>query len=624
MSQGEYGGGHVHAPPTTFFSKYVWSLDHKVIAKQYLFTAFFFLILGGALAMLIRWQLAYPGQPVPVVGLLLQNAFMFAPDGSVTPEGYNQLVTMHGSIMIFFVIIPILVGAFGNFLIPLHVGARDVAFPILNALSYWLFLPAGLLIFGSFFVDKGAAAAGWTSYPPLSDLADAAPGSDLGQTFWLLSLFLLGFSSIVGGLNFVVTIVKMRAPGLTWSRLPLVTWAQLVTAVFQVLATPVLASTLSLLLVDKLLGTSFFLPAGLHVSSADTPVANSGGGNPILWQHIFWFYSHPAVYILILPGMGIASDLLATFARKPIFGYRAMVASMVGIMGLGFIVWGHHMFQSGMSPAMGMAFMTSTMLIALPSGVKVFNWLGTLWGGSIRFSVPMLHALSFISLFIIGGLSGLFMAATPVDIFIHDTYYIVAHFHYVVFGGTLFAVFGGLHLLLVPEDVRTHDEPGAREAALGPHVRLLQPRLLPDAHPRGGRPHAPHLDSDGVRVPPGAPADERLRLDLRLLPGGEPARLPLQLLLEHGEGSKGRDEPVAVQHARVDDGEPRAVPQLRRDPDGVSRPLRVLLRGGRRTRRLGAAGRSAEREARPREGRGRRAREAGSRTARVGGGGRAA
>ncbi len=435
---------HIHAPPTTFFYKYVWSTDHKVIAKQYLFTAFFFLALGGLLAMVIRWQLAYPFEPLPLIGSLLKNTFVFDSAGSVRPEGFNQLVTMHGTIMIFFVIIPILVGAFGNFLIPLHVGARDVAFPILNALSNWLFLPAGVILFASFFVHEGPAAAGWTAYPPLSDLGPAAtPGSGTGQVLWLVAIFLLGFSSILGGLNFLTTIIKMRAPGLTWSRLPLVTWAQFVTAIFQTLATPVLASATVMLLSDKLLGTSLFLPAGIHLTG-DEPVAATGGGHPLLWQHIFWFYSHPAVYILILPGMGIASDLIATFARKPIFGYTAMVTSLVGIMGLGFIVWGHHMFMSGMSPAVGMAFMTSTMLIALPSGVKVFNWLGTLWNSSIRFTVPMLHALSFVALFIIGGLSGIYMAATPVDIFIHDTYYIVAHFHYVVFGGTLFAVFGGL------------------------------------------------------------------------------------------------------------------------------------------------------------------------------------
>ncbi len=435
---------HIHPPPTSFFSKYIWSMDHKVIGKQYLFTAFFFLAIGGLMAMLIRWQLAYPNKPVPVIGVPLAHyMFAFNADGTLKPDGYNQLVTMHGSIMIFFVVIPILVGAFGNFLIPLHVGARDVAFPFLNALSYWLYLPAGIIIFCSLFADKGMAAAGWTSYPPLADIAAASNGSGMGQILWLLSVFLLGFSSILGGLNFLTTIVMLRAPGMGWTRMPLVTWAQTTTAVFQLLATPVLASATVLQLMDHIAGTSFFLPQHLVIGDVVQPY--SGGGSVLMWQHIFWFYSHPAVYILVLPGMGIASELLATFARKPIFGYKAMVMSMVGIMGLGFIVWGHHMFVSGMNPMMGMAFMTSTMIIALPSGVKVFNWLATLWGGSIRFTAPMLCGLSFVAMFIIGGLSGLFMAATPVDIFIHDTYYVVAHFHYIVFGGTLFAIFGGLY-----------------------------------------------------------------------------------------------------------------------------------------------------------------------------------
>ena len=444
MTEQEMHAEGIHSEPKDFFHKYVWSYDHKMIGKQYLFTAFFFLLLGGLLAMMIRWQLAYPYQPVPVLGSLLHGHFFFDDNGGISPEGYLQLTTMHGSIMIFLVMIPMLVAVFGNFLIPLHVGARDVAFPFLNALSYWLYLPAGIIFFSSFFLSKGAAEAGWTSYPPLSDVATATPGSGLGQTFWLLGVFLVGFSSIVGGINFLTTIVKMRAPGLTWSRLPLVTWAQLVTALFQTLATPVLGSAVSLMLMDKTFGTSFFLPTGLH-DSDDQLVGGGGGGHPLLWQHIFWFYSHPAVYILILPGMGIASELISTFSRKPIFAYKPMVISMASIMGLGFIVWGHHMFLSGMSPAMGMGFMVTTMLIALPSGVKVFNWLGTLWRSNIHFTVPMLHALSFVSMFIIGGLSGIFMAATPVDIYIHDTYYIIAHFHYVVFGGSVFAVFGGLH-----------------------------------------------------------------------------------------------------------------------------------------------------------------------------------
>lgn len=431
----------IHPEPKGFFRTYVWSYDHKMIGKQYLWTSLLFLILGGTLAMLLRWQIAYPNATVPLVGKLLAGSYFFGPSGEVSSNGYLQLGTMHGLVMVFFVIIPLIVGAFGNFLIPLHVGARDVAFPLLNALSYWLYLPSGLLMFAAFFVDKGAASAGWTGYPPLSDVAGASQAG-LGMNLVLLALFISGFSSIVGGMNFLVTIVKLRAPGMGWNRLPLVTWAQFITAVFQTLATPMLAAAGSMLLFDRLAGTSFFVPKGVFIGSE--PVANTGGGFPLLWQHIFWFYAHPAVYILILPTMGLASDIIATFARKPIFGYRAMVISMASIMGLGFIVWGHHMFLSGLNPRMGMAFMISTVFIALPSGVKVFNWLGTLWGGAIRLTAAMMWAIGFVAMFIIGGLSGLFMASTPTDIYIHDTYYIIAHFHYVVFGATLFAVFGGL------------------------------------------------------------------------------------------------------------------------------------------------------------------------------------
>ncbi|MBI4232394.1 cbb3-type cytochrome c oxidase subunit I, partial [Candidatus Peregrinibacteria bacterium] len=409
---------HIHPEPTGFWKKYVFSIDHKVIGKWYFFTALFFLFFGGFLALLIRWQLAYPNQPFPVLGQAFAGSLLFDSSGSISMKAYPQIFSMHGLIMIFFVIIPILVGAFGNFLIPLHIGARDVAFPVLNAMSYWVFLAASILVVAAFFVPGGPPGAGWTLYPPLSDISIAAQGSGMGMNLALGGIILLGFSSIMGGLNFLVTIAKMRAPGMTWSRLPLVTWAQFVTAVFQTLATPVLAAALSILLVGRLFDMPFFRPAGLQFE--DNPVSFAGGGHPLMWQHLFWFYSHPAVYILVLPGMGVASDLIATFARKPIFGYKAMVISLITIMGLGFIVWGHHMFVSGMGKAMERFFMISTMFIALPSGVKVFNWLATLWRANIRFTTPMLFALSFVSMFIIGGLSGLFMASTPVDRHIHD------------------------------------------------------------------------------------------------------------------------------------------------------------------------------------------------------------
>jgi len=410
-----------------FIRRYIFSTDHKVIGIQFMFVSLLFMVVGGLLAMMVRWQLAYPDQAMPL-GTLFPESIM--PEGHIGPEVYNALFTMHGSIMIFLVIIPILAGAFGNFLIPLLIGARDMAFPKLNMLSFWVALPGGLIMASSFFVEGGPAATGWTAYPPLS--ADPQfTGVGLGQTLWIVSVLILGTSSIMGAVNYITTIVNMRAPGMHFFRLPLSLWALFITAILQLMATPVLASALGMLLFDRTMGTHFFNPAG--------------GGQVLLWQHLFWFYSHPAVYIMILPSMGFVSDIIATFSRKPVFGYKAMVFSLVGIAGLGFIVWGHHMFQSGMNPALGTAFMISTMVIAVPSAIKTFNWLGTLWGGSIRFTPAMLNALAFVSTFIIGGLSGIFMASTPVDMFIHDTYFIVAHLHYVLFGGSLFGVFAALN-----------------------------------------------------------------------------------------------------------------------------------------------------------------------------------
>jgi cytochrome c oxidase subunit 1 len=349
---------------------------------------------------------------------------------------------MHATVMIFLVIIPILAGAFGNFLIPLMIGADDMAFPTLNMLSYWFMWPAFFFFGASFFVEGGAAAAGWTSYPTLSSNIQAAPGSYMGQTYWLLGLTCVGVSSMMGSVNYLTTIIQMRAPGMTMFRLPLTIWAMFITAVLQAFALPVLTAAGFMQLMDRLIGTGFFTPEGLTINNQSM---TAGGGQPLLWQHLFWFYSHPAVYIMILPAMGMVSDILACFARKPIFGYKPMVYSIAGIAGLGFVVWGHHMFVSGMNPALGMTFMVSTMMIALPSAIKVFNWLGTLWGGKIQFTTPFLFAVSFVSMFIIGGLSGIFMAATPIDIFIHDTYFIVAHFHYVLFAGTAMGVFGAIY-----------------------------------------------------------------------------------------------------------------------------------------------------------------------------------
>jgi cytochrome c oxidase subunit I len=421
-----HDGGHGQHAPLSFWRKYVFSTDHKTIGIQFLFSSLFFFTFGGLLALLIRTQLAWPWQQVPGI-----SSWLYADGGGVLlPEKYLAFMTMHGTIMIFFFIIPVLSGAFGNFLIPLMIGARDMAFPVLNMLSYWVIVPAFLVMMTAFFVATGPAAAGWTSYAPLSALPDAVPGSEMGQTLWIISLLLVGTSSIMGAINYITTVVLLRAKGMTMFRLPMTIWALFVTAILVTLATPVLTAALIMLLLDRTAGTHFFLP--------------SGGGHPVLWQHVFWFYSHPAVYIMILPAMGMASDVISCFARKPLFGYRPMVFSIMAIAGLGFIVWGHHMFVSGMNPTLGLAFMTSTMLIALPSAIKTFNWLGTIWRGNLRLTAPMLNALAFVSTFVIGGLSGVFGAATPVDIFIQDTYWIVGHIHYVLFGGSLFGVFAAI------------------------------------------------------------------------------------------------------------------------------------------------------------------------------------
>ena len=449
-----------------FIRTYIFSTDHKMIGRQFIFASILMLIVGGLLAMMIRWELAWPETAVPFTSWI-SEPFMYPADedsavgaveglseydtenenlnpypganfakslGSVAgahmdPAFYNSVFTMHATIMIFFVVMPFMVGGFGNYLIPLMIGAGDMAFPVLNMLSFWTAVPATIMIVYSFFVEGGAAAGGWTMYATLS--ADPTlSGVDTGADLWVISLLILGVSSLMGAINYITTVVNMRAPGMTWFRMPLVIWSLFVTAILLLLALPVLTAALGMLLFDRTMGTSFFMPGG--------------GGEPILWQHLFWFFGHPEVYILVLPAMGVTSDILSTFSRKPIFGYKAMAFSMIALAFLSWIVWGHHMFVSGMNPVLGTAFMLTTMVIAVPSAIKTFNWLGTLWGGNIRFTSPMLFALGFVSNFVIGGLSGIYMASTPVDIFIHDTYFIVAHFHYVV-AGIIFGMFAALY-----------------------------------------------------------------------------------------------------------------------------------------------------------------------------------
>jgi len=438
-----------HHPELSFLRKFVFSEDHKIIGIQFMFSGLLFLLIGGALALLVRTQLAWPQAQLPIVGKWLG-------DGSggmrMSPDFYNMAFSMHASVMIFFVIIPLLTGAFGNFLIPLMIGARDMAFPKLNMMSYWFMWPAFAVISISFFVPGGAAASGWTSYPTISSIsmpAGQGPGSPAqgasgwGQIFWLTSLIFVGVSSMMGSINYITTIINMRAPGMTLFRMPMSVWSLFITAILQAFALPVLTVALILQLLDKTINTSFFLPPGtITIGNWQT---GPGGGQTLLWQHLFWFYSHPAVYIMILPAMGMVSDVIACFARKPLFGYKPMVYAIAGIAGLGFIVWGHHMFQSGMDPRLGTGFMLATIMIALPSAVKVFNWLGTVWEGNIHFTTAMLNALAFVSMFVIGGLSGVFMAATPVDVYIHDTYFIVGHIHYVLFMSSIFGIFAGIY-----------------------------------------------------------------------------------------------------------------------------------------------------------------------------------
>ena len=433
-----------HHPAPGFFGKYVWTHDHKMIGLQYLFASFFFGAISGLLAMGVRWQLGFPGKPFPLVGRFLPHNIV-GPDGAFLPGGYNMLVTMHATIMVFFVIMPLLIGVFGNFLIPLKIGAGDMAFPFFNELSFWLFSLSGVIVLSGFWSGEvtgfwhwlisssapadmgGAAAGGWTSYAPLSS-DPAYNTTHYGQSAWAIGIFVNGLASIAGAFNYITTIVNMRCPGMTMFRLPLAVWSLFITAILLLLAVPVLSAAGAMLWLDLNMGTTFFSGR------------NGTGGSPLLYQHLFWFFGHPEVYIMILPAFGLVSEILPVFSRKPIFGYRAMAFSMIAIGFLGFIVWGHHMFVSGMNLVASAVFSFSTMVIAVPSAIKVFNWMGTIWKGSIRFTTPMCFCLAFVMMFMVGGLSGIFMASTPVDLFIHHTYFIVAHFHYVLFGGSLFAL----------------------------------------------------------------------------------------------------------------------------------------------------------------------------------------
>ncbi len=413
----------------------IFSTDHKVIGLQYGFTSLAFLMLGFLLILLVRWQLAFPLNPVPLVGKLLGDAN--APGGILMPEFYTQLGAMHGTIMVFLAVVPLAVGAFGNYLIPLMIGAPDMAFPRLNMLSYWLYLAAGLVMLSGFFLPGGAANSGWTSYAPLSVLASS------GQTAWLAGMCLLITSNLLGSINIIVTILQLRAPGLTMMRLPFFVWSQLVTAFLLLLAFPPLQAAAILQLMDRVARTSFFLPSGLVVSGVALHV--SGGGSPLLWQHLFWFLAHPEVYVLILPAFGIVAEIIANTTRKPLWGYRLMVYAVMFLGFMSFLVWAHHMFLTGMGPRMSGFFQVTTMIVSVPSVVLVTSLLISLHGGSIKFTVPAMFALAFLPMFGIGGLTGLPLGLAATDIPLHDTYYVVGHFHYIVAPGTMFAMFAGIY-----------------------------------------------------------------------------------------------------------------------------------------------------------------------------------
>ena len=438
-----HAGAHDHHEPG-FWSKYVFSTDHKMIGIQYGLTSLIFLFFGFLLMLAMRQQLAYPFKPIPIVGDFFAKALGddMAKGGVMQADLYNAFGAMHGTIMVFLAIVPLAFGAFGNYVTPLQIGAPDMAFPRLNMASYHLYFWGGVVMLASFFVPGGAAKSGWTSYSPLATLADRDHLVN-GQTMWLIGMVLLITSSLLGAVNFITTIIQLRAKGMTWMRLPFFVWAQFVTGFLLLLAFPPLEAAGIMQLVDNVLKTSFFLPSGLVTSGGPVPV--SGGGSPLLWQHLFWFLAHPEVYVLILPAMGVVSEIIANNTRKPLWGYKSMVYAVLGIGFLAFIVWAHHMYLTGMGTKISTFFQTTTMMISIPSVIILTALFISLWGGSIRFNTPMLFALAFLPMFGIGGLTGLPLGFNASDIYLHDSYYVIGHFHYVVAPGTIFGLFAGVY-----------------------------------------------------------------------------------------------------------------------------------------------------------------------------------
>ena len=451
MSAESHEAVHRHEPPTGFIRKYIFSLDHKVIGIQYILLALAAVLVGMTMSVLMRLKLSWPGTSWPILGTLFPDG---APGGVMNPEFYLSLVTMHGTIMVFFVLTTAPQGGFGNYFLPMQIGADDMAFPFLNMMSFWVTFIGFVVILAAIFFSGAPSTigpiGGWTGYAPLSALGQiAGPGQGMGMNLWIISIAIFCVGSLLGALNFITTLLNMRTRGMSLMRMPLTCWAWFTTAVLALLSFPVLLGGGILLLLDRLAGTSFFIPGGLYVngllSGVDARFPLHTGGSPILWQHLFWFFGHPEVYIAILPGMGATSHILSTFARKPVFGYRAMVFAIFAIGMLGFFVWGHHMFISGMSPYSAVTFSIITLSIGVPSAVKTFNWIGTLWGGKIRFTTPMLFAIGFVSLFVAGGITGLILGQTSLDLSSHDTYIVLAHFHLVMGVASIFGMFAATY-----------------------------------------------------------------------------------------------------------------------------------------------------------------------------------
>jgi len=430
---------HEHHHKDTFITKYIFSIDHKMIAKQYLITGILMGIIGVVISLLFRLQLAWPEQSFKIFSIVLGDSY--APNGVMLNDRYLALVTIHGTIMVFFVLTAALSGTFSNLLIPLQLGARDMASGFLNMVSYWLFFLSSVIMVCSLFVESGPASAGWTIYPPLSALPQAIPGSGAGMTLWLVSMAIFIAASLMGSLNYIVTVINLRTKGMSLTRMPLTIWAFFVTAIIGVISFPVLLSAALLLIFDRSFGTSFFL-SDIYIAGE---VLHYQGGSPVLFEHLFWFLGHPEVYIILLPALGITSEVIATNSRKPIFGYRAMIMSILAIAFLSTIVWGHHMFISGMNPFLGSVFTFTTLLIAIPSAVKAFNYITTLWKGNLQLNPAMLFSIGLVSTFITGGLTGIILGDSTLDINVHDTYFVVAHFHLVMGISALYGMFAGIY-----------------------------------------------------------------------------------------------------------------------------------------------------------------------------------